>query len=82
MAAVERLVEWTADARDALGLDVHLADLERMLSSGNGAQRQRRRHDAGERMRRRSTPPSSRRPSATYAESGTALAVPCGEATG
>ena len=34
----------------ALGLDAHLSGLERMLSSGNGAQRQWRRHEAGERM--------------------------------
>ncbi len=80
VAAVERLVDWTADARDALGLDVHMADLDRMLARGNGAQRQRRRVDAGERIAEiyASVVAETR---ATYAESGTALAVPCGEVT-
>ena len=80
VAAVEGLLEWTADARDALGLDVHMADLDRMLSGGNGAQRQRRRQDAGERMEDIYAGVVAET-QATYAESGTALAVPCGEAT-
>ena len=79
VAAVEGLVEWTADARDALGLDVHMSDLEPMLSGGNGAQRQRRRRDAGERIEE-SYAAIVAETQATYAESGTALAVPCGEA--
>jgi glutamate---cysteine ligase / carboxylate-amine ligase len=80
VAAVERLVDWTADAREALALDAHMADLERMLSGGNGAQRQRRRHEAGERVGDiyAAVVAETR---ATYAEAGTALAVPCGEAT-
>ncbi len=79
VAAVERLVDWSADARDALGLDAHMADLERMLSGGNGAQRQRRRHEAGERVGEiyAATVADTQ---ASYAESGTALAAPCGEA--
>jgi carboxylate-amine ligase len=40
-AEVERVVEWTEPARDALGLDVSLPDL-------NGAQRARRAYEAGE----------------------------------
>jgi carboxylate-amine ligase len=47
-SAVERLLEWTAPARAQLRLDEHLTGLERMLDSGNGAQRQWRRHEAGE----------------------------------
>ena len=80
VAAVERLVDWTADARDSLGLDAHLSDLDRMLSDGNGAQRQRRRVDAGESMEEiyAALVAETR---ATYAESGTAVAVPCGEGT-
>ena len=79
-AAVERLVEWTSDARSALGLDEHLGDLERLLSGGNGAQRQRRRHDAGESMADiyAATVADTR---STYAESGAALTAPCGEAS-
>ena len=79
VAAVERLVDWTADARDALGLDTHMSDLERMLSQGNGAQRQRRRYEGGERAEDiyAATVADTR---ASYAESGTALAAPCGEA--
>jgi glutamate---cysteine ligase / carboxylate-amine ligase len=45
-AAVERLLEWTEPARSELHLDSHLDALERMLESGNGAQRQWRRHEA------------------------------------
>jgi carboxylate-amine ligase len=78
-AAVESLVEWTADAREALGLDAHMADLERMLSGGNGAQRQRRRHEEGEALEDiyAGVVAETR---ATYAEAGTRLAVPCGKA--
>lgn len=50
-AAVERLLEWTESARSELKLDAHLEALERMLDAGNGAQRQSRRHAAGESMR-------------------------------
>ena len=80
MAAVERLVEWTSDARSALGLDEHLGDLERLLSGGNGAQRQRRRHEAGEPLADiyAATVADAR---STYAESGAALTAPCGEAS-
>jgi carboxylate-amine ligase len=47
-AAVEQLLEWTEPARDALKLNAHLEALPRMLDRGNGAQRQWRRHEAGE----------------------------------
>jgi glutamate---cysteine ligase / carboxylate-amine ligase len=50
-AAVERLLEWTEPARAQLRLDPHLEGVERMLDSGNGAQRQSRRHEAGEEPR-------------------------------
>jgi glutamate---cysteine ligase / carboxylate-amine ligase len=50
-AAIERLVDWSAPARQALGLDVHLEALARMLSEGNGAQRQWRRHERGDQAR-------------------------------
>ncbi len=79
VAAVERLVDWSADARDALDLDTHMGDLERLLSSGNGAQRQGRRRDAGEQIGETYAAIVAET-QATYAESGTALAVPCGEA--
>jgi glutamate---cysteine ligase / carboxylate-amine ligase len=79
VAAVEQLVDWTADARDALGLDAHMRDLERMLSNGNGAQRQRRRRAAGEGIEETYADLVAET-QATYAESGTALAAPCGEA--
>ena len=42
-----------ADARAELSLDEHLGDLGSLLANGNGAQRQRRRHEAGEPMRGR-----------------------------
>ena len=35
-AAVERLLEWTADARAELSLDEHLVDLGSLLANGNG----------------------------------------------
>jgi carboxylate-amine ligase len=50
-AAVERLLDSTQAARTELKLDQHLEPLERMLDIGNGAQRQWRRHEAGESMR-------------------------------
>jgi carboxylate-amine ligase len=50
--AVEALLDWTADAREALALDPHLEGLERMLGDGgNGAQRQIRSHENGESQR-------------------------------
>jgi glutamate---cysteine ligase / carboxylate-amine ligase len=49
--AVENLLEWATDARSELRLDSHLEALEQMLDSGNGAQRQWRRHQAGDSMR-------------------------------
>ncbi len=78
VAAVERLLEWTSEARSGLALDGHLADLERLLSNGNGAQRQRRRHAAGDSIEDiyAGTVADTR---ATYGESGAALAAPCGE---
>jgi carboxylate-amine ligase len=78
-AAVEGLIEWTADGRGALGLDSHMRDLERMLAEGNGAQRQHRRHAAGEPVADTyaALVADTR---ATYAESGAAVAAPCGEA--
>jgi carboxylate-amine ligase len=50
-SAVERLLEWTEDARAELRLDTHLEALDQVLESGNGAQRQWRRHEAGEDIR-------------------------------
>jgi carboxylate-amine ligase len=50
-AAVEGLLDWTEAARGELRLDSHLEPLEQMLESGNGAQRQWRRHEAGDDMR-------------------------------
>jgi carboxylate-amine ligase len=79
VAAVEKLLEWSTEARSALGLDEHLADLERMLSTGNGAQRQRRRHEAGDSMQDIYAAAVADTRS-TYAESGATLALPCGEA--
>jgi carboxylate-amine ligase len=48
VAAVERLLEWTEETRAELRLDQYLDALEQMLETGNGAQRQWRRHEAGE----------------------------------
>ena len=39
-AAIEALLEWSAPARDGLGLEPFLAGVPRMLSEGNGAARQ------------------------------------------
>jgi glutamate---cysteine ligase / carboxylate-amine ligase len=47
-AVVEGLLEWTEGARSELRLDQHLDPIEQMLESGNGAQRQWRRHEAGD----------------------------------
>jgi glutamate---cysteine ligase / carboxylate-amine ligase len=47
-AAVEGLLDWSEDARAELRLDPHLEPLDQMLDSGNGAQRQWRRHEAGD----------------------------------
>jgi carboxylate-amine ligase len=78
VVAVEGLLTWTADARAALGLDAHMSDLERMLRRGNGAQRQRRRHEGGDRMEDIYAALVAET-QATYAEPGTPVAVPCGE---
>jgi hypothetical protein len=48
---VEGLLDWTEAARAELRLDPHLEPVEQMLDSGNGAQRQSRRHDAGDDIR-------------------------------
>jgi glutamate---cysteine ligase / carboxylate-amine ligase len=79
-AAVERLLEWTADARADLSLDQHLGDLAPLLANGNGAQRQQRRAAEGEPMEDvyAATVADTR---ATYATAGAAMAAPCGEAT-
>jgi carboxylate-amine ligase len=47
-AAVERLLSWTAAAREDARIDPYLDGLQAMLESGNGAQRQWRRHEAGD----------------------------------
>jgi carboxylate-amine ligase len=49
--AVEAILDWTAPARAELRLDDHLEGLTAALDGGNGAQRQWRRHEAGESMR-------------------------------
>lgn len=45
--AVRRLVERAAPFAAELGIETHLADVERLLQEGNGAQRQARAHAAG-----------------------------------
>jgi carboxylate-amine ligase len=50
-AAVERLLDRTQGAREALALDRHLGGLHAALAGGNGAQRQWRREEAGVPMR-------------------------------
>jgi carboxylate-amine ligase len=45
--AVRRLVERAAPFAAELGIAAHLADVERLLREGNGAQRQARAHGAG-----------------------------------
>jgi carboxylate-amine ligase len=47
-AAVERLLEWARPACAELKLNDHLEALSGVLDAGNGAQRQWRRHEAGE----------------------------------
>jgi carboxylate-amine ligase len=49
--AVERLIAWSSAAREELMLDAHTDVIQRMLDEGNGAQRQCRRHEAGEDLR-------------------------------
>jgi carboxylate-amine ligase len=49
--AIRGLVELAAPRADALGLGRHLADVERMLREGNGAQQQVRAHRAGGTLR-------------------------------
>jgi glutamate---cysteine ligase / carboxylate-amine ligase len=51
VAATERLLSWAEPARDALGLDGYLDGLSSALATGNGAQRQWQRREAGERSR-------------------------------
>jgi glutamate---cysteine ligase / carboxylate-amine ligase len=46
--AVADLLEWTEEARGELRLDQHLEPVEQMLDTGNAAQRQWRRHEAGD----------------------------------
>jgi len=79
-AAVERLLAWTGEARAELALEEHLGDLDSLLASGNGAQRQRRRAREGESMETvyAATVADTR---ATYATAGAAMAAPCGEAS-
>ena len=71
VAAVERLLEWTADARAALG-STRTWRPRADARDGNGAQRQWRRHEAGEPIADiyAATVAETR---ATYAESGAAL---------
>jgi carboxylate-amine ligase len=49
--AVEAILDWNAPARSELRLEDHLEGLLAALDGGNGAQRQWRRHEAGESMR-------------------------------
>ena len=49
--AVRHLVELAAPYADAIGLSPHLADVERMLRDGNGAQQQSRAHVEGKSLR-------------------------------
>jgi glutamate---cysteine ligase / carboxylate-amine ligase len=49
--AVEKLIEWAGPACARLGIQHHLDALTRALANGNGAQRQWRRHRAGESAR-------------------------------
>jgi carboxylate-amine ligase len=50
-AAVEQLLEWTSESASQLGLAPHFGALANALERGNGAQRQWRRHEAGESSR-------------------------------
>jgi carboxylate-amine ligase len=78
-AAVEALLDWTADARAELSLDRHLGDLAALLANGNGSQRQQRRASEGEPMEEvyAATVADTQ---ATYATAGAEMAAPCGEA--
>ena len=49
--AVRHLVELAAPYADDIGLSPHLADVERILRDGNGAQRQSRAHVEGASLR-------------------------------
>ncbi len=49
--AVRHLVELAAPYADEIGLSPHLADVERMLRDGNGAQQQVRAHLEGKSLR-------------------------------
>jgi carboxylate-amine ligase len=77
VAAVEQLLEWTEPARTELRLDRHLDALDRMLESGNGAQRQWRRHEAGEDIRQ-IYPDLVGETCASYAETPVGAGI-CGE---
>jgi len=77
VAAVERLLEWTERSRAELRLDQHLDPLEQMLETGNGAQRQWRRHEAGEDIRR-IYPDLVGETCASYAETPVGAGI-CGE---
>ena len=59
--AVRHLVELAAPYADGIGLSPHLADVERMLRDGNGAQRQSRAHVEGAEPARGRTPADGRR---------------------
>jgi glutamate---cysteine ligase / carboxylate-amine ligase len=50
-AAVEKLIDWVRPACAQLGIEQHLDALTAALANGNGAQRQWRRHQAGESSR-------------------------------
>ena len=80
-AAVERLLDWTEDARAELRLDPHLEALERVLETGNGAQRQWRRHEAGDEMREIYADIVSET-CATYAETPAGVGACAGEGSG
>ncbi len=79
-AAVEALVEWTAGARAELKLDAALEGLGPMLESGNGAQRQRAAHEAGE-SQREILAASVAETCSSYAEASTGAKV-CSEVAG
>jgi carboxylate-amine ligase len=80
-AAVEHLLDWTEDARAELRLDPHLEALERMLETGNGAQRQWRRHEAGDEAREIYADIVSET-CATYAETPAGVGACAGEGSG
>jgi len=80
-AAVEHVLDWTEDARAELRLDPHLEALERMLETGNGAQRQWRRHEAGDEAREIYSDIVSET-CATYAETPAGVGACAGEGSG